>query len=80
MIVGNFAALLKIVANLKIALRVRSPVFKVNEVDEGGAVRSVMISIADWRKKSSSDTSGNFIVFGKNVTVSTCRSALVLGK
>ena len=40
----------------------------------GGWVKIVIMSVAACYKKSTSLTSGNFIFFGKKVTVSSSRS------
>ena len=68
------------VARVVKALRTESPACKLGVVVDGGSGRIEMISLAAWRRKSSSFTSGNGMLDGKNVTVSQSRVMLVRGK
>ena len=77
---GNLGGLFKIDAISNNAFFVLSPILVVGIIDDGGAVKILMISPAACFKKSSSFTSGIGTLLGKNVTVSTSLSALVLGK
>ena len=67
-------------AIVTIALRVSSPTVNVGTVVECGVVRIVTISSAACLRKSSRSISGKGTDFGKKVTVSVWRSALVDGK
>lgn len=80
MIDGRIFDFFRMVAISSKAFRVGSPAFSVTVVVEGGAVRRVIISVVDWRRKSEKLTSGHFLCFGGKFTVSTLRSALVFGK
>ena len=57
-----------------------SPAYKLGAVVEGGSVKIIIMSFSACLKKSSFFTFGKGVDVVKKVTVSTCRSILVLGK
>ena len=68
------------VPNFKIALSVGSPDSKLMVVDDGGLVRRATMSEPACLRWSSRETFGIGMTLGNFFTVSTCCTALVLGK
>ena len=77
---GMGCTLFNCVANVRRAFLTGSPAARLGVVVEGGEVSIVIMSAADWRRKSSILIAGKGICFGKKVTVSQSRGVLVRGK
>ena len=77
---GRVSARCRHVAIFNSAFLVGSPDSKHGMLDEGGAVRMVIMSTAAYRRNSSRFTLGMGNGLGKKVTVSISRSARVEGK
>ena len=61
-------------------LRTGPPSYNDGDVFEGGCVKILIMSSADYRKESSNLTQGKGIIVRKRVTVSKSLTILVLGK
>ena len=76
-LVGNLSVRRRISAILSNVFFVALPACKLGVVVDGGVVRRVMMSSAACLRKLSNFTFGKVICLGKNVTVSTSRTAVL---